>query len=293
MNKMCIYHKSCADGFGAALAVYCSPDWGVDTQFLAAQHGDTPPDVTGKDVIIVDFSYPRAVLEKMHRVANSVLVLDHHKTAEKALEGLDYCIFNMEKSGAVLTWEYLFPNQKVPLLIEYIQDRDLWQWALPDSKAVSAVLDLYPMEFELWQSLIAMDESAMDTFKSKGQAIVEYQQAQVSKAVKKHYLMTVSGYDVPCMNCTTLISEMGNNLSQDYPFSITYFDTEDKRIFSLRSQQEGGADVGEIASKLGQKMIDQYGPEFNGGGHVNAAGFDTELSPTEIKKQVLEVLSCA
>lgn len=59
-NTLCIYHGTCMDGFTAAWVVRKALGEGVE--FYAATHGDPPPDVTGKNVIMVDFSYKRPVL---------------------------------------------------------------------------------------------------------------------------------------------------------------------------------------------------------------------------------------
>jgi hypothetical protein len=44
--------------------------------------------VTGLDVAIVDFSYKRPVMVELASKAKSILVLDHHKTAQADLDGL-------------------------------------------------------------------------------------------------------------------------------------------------------------------------------------------------------------
>ncbi len=51
-NKLCIFHKDCADGFGAALAIRTLLDKG-DFEYYASHYGDPIPDVKGKDVYIV------------------------------------------------------------------------------------------------------------------------------------------------------------------------------------------------------------------------------------------------
>ena len=84
--------------------------------------------VTGCDVYLVDFSYPRAVIADMVKKANSVTLIDHHKTALEDLFELDGLIqfTDINRSGAMLAWNYLFPDEEPPLLIKYVQDRDLW-----------------------------------------------------------------------------------------------------------------------------------------------------------------------
>lgn len=76
--SMCIYHGNCADGFGAAWVVRKALG---EIEFYGAKHQEPPPDVTGKDVVIVDFSYKRPVLLEMAEEANSILIIDHHKSA--------------------------------------------------------------------------------------------------------------------------------------------------------------------------------------------------------------------
>ena len=264
MKYLCIYHKNCSDGFGAALAVkqYCDLN-NFDCEFIAAQHGDEAPDVSNKHVFIVDFSYSREVILKLEKEADSLLVIDHHKTAEEALAGLDCTVFDMERSGAVLTWEHLLPERPLPTLLAYIQDRDLWHWQLPNSKEVSAALQTCAMTFDVWEQYL--DETKLLDLISKGEAIVEYQNKQISRATKPKNIemVDIAGYQVPCVNTNSLASEIGNDLAKGQPFAAMYCDNADKRIFSLRSDVDG-VDVANIA-KL-----------FGGGGHFHAAGFAVE-----------------
>ena len=272
MNTLCLYHKNCPDGFGAAYAVR---EWvreqgnlpGIElkqTEFRAIQYGDDIPGVSGLNVIIVDFSFPRDALLRMKEQARDILVIDHHKTAEAELKDLDFCIFDMQKSGCVLTWEYFFPHTPVPSLFLYLQDRDLWQWQLPDSKEVSASLRSYPAEFAVWEDF--MTPAGVEILKAEGSAIVRYQRQQVNFAlINPISYIELGGHRVPCINCTHLISEIGNELAQGQPFAALYFDTGEKRVFNLRSTDQG-VDVATIAK--------QYG----GGGHRNAAGFTVKKS---------------
>jgi oligoribonuclease NrnB/cAMP/cGMP phosphodiesterase (DHH superfamily) len=257
---LCLYHENCTDGTGAAWAVR---EWAKENQieilYQSVQYGDAPPVVAGLDIIIVDFSFPRATLVEMHQKASSLIVIDHHKTAKAELAGLDFCIFDMNKAGCILTWEYFFPNTAPPELFYYLQDRDLWRWELPLSREVNAALRSYPPLLSVWDEF--MTSAGLDKLKAEGKAIVRYQQQQIDMALARPIPMAeIGGYQVPCINCTHLISELGNELAKGHPFAALYFDIEDKRVFSLRSSDEG-EDVSKIAKMYG------------GGGHRNAAGF--------------------
>lgn len=70
---ICIYHGHCDDGFGAAFAIWKAFS-GRDITFFPGIYGEDPPDVTGLDIAIVDFSYKRPVLVGMAEKAKSILV---------------------------------------------------------------------------------------------------------------------------------------------------------------------------------------------------------------------------
>jgi uncharacterized protein len=257
---LCIYHADCADGFGAALVVYSLH--GDLCEYIPAHYGDSPPDVTGKDVIIVDFSFKRMTLLNMKVQAKSLIVLDHHKTAESELKNLAFCKFDMDRSGAVMAWEYLFPGKDIPMLLRYIEDRDLWRWSLGHSKAVSAYLSSIERDFAIWEQLLC--DSYLLSCIRKGESILGYQDQCVKRALSAEPLrMKICGYDVPALNVTHLISETIGRLAEGEPFGVGYFDTSTHRIFSLRSC-DGSVDVSEVAKRMG------------GGGHERAAGFKLE-----------------
>ena len=57
-RPLILYHAHCADGFGAAFAAWKKLGSGAD--YVAVNHGDPPPPVAGRDVVVLDFAYPRA-----------------------------------------------------------------------------------------------------------------------------------------------------------------------------------------------------------------------------------------
>ncbi len=258
---ICIYHGSCLDGYAAAWAV--RRRYG-DMLFWYGKYQGNPPDVTGRDVIIVDFSYKRPVLLEMAAKAKSILVIDHHQTAEADLVDLPdnvQCIFDMTQSGAVLTWKSLFPNEPVPAVFLNIQDRDLWQYKLSTTRAVCEALYSYPMEMLVWDDLTLRDPAGLA---QEGSTLYRKQQQEVSNTLRKQArLMLIGDHVVQAMNAHAWVtSDVGHALAELYPFGATYYDDGCFRNFSLRSSNEAyGVDVSEIAKKYG------------GGGHKHAAGF--------------------
>jgi len=300
MKPLVIYHANCADGFTAAWAVRQA----MDADFHPGVHGEPPPDVTGRDVILVDFSYSRHTMLALQKVASSILVLDHHKSAEADLqdigtapEELDggpvvfrldqreleagasyrewlhraaassrwaggcfiWALFDMDRSGAGIAWDFFHPGAPRPELIDHVEDRDLWRFALPGTREIQAAVFSYPYEFEVWDLLM---ETPMETLRAQGVAIERKHHKDVAELVKvAKRQMVIGHYDVPVASLPyTLASDAGHLMAKGQPFAACYYDKDGGRVFSLRSTDQG-VDVSEVAKLYG------------GGGHARAAGF--------------------
>ena len=143
---MVLYHANCNDGFGAAYAAWKL--LGNRAEYIPCSHGTPPPDVKGKKVVCLDFSYNKKITKKLIKRADAFLIIDHHKSAMVELHDVPNTRFDMTKSGAMLAWEFFHPGKEAPKFIQYIQDRDLWVWELPYSKEFSAAFDMVPWNFE-------------------------------------------------------------------------------------------------------------------------------------------------
>ena len=250
-----LYHADCADGFGAAWALWKKYP---DARYIPVKHGQPPPgELDGAHVMMVDFSYRREVIEQLAQSAASLLILDHHVTAQAALAGLPYAYFDVKKSGAVLAWEWAHA-EPVPWLLQYVQDKDLWQWRLPDSREMNAALASYPFDFQVWEGL------TRDVLKVEGRAILRRDHSLIDKIVEESVLVEFEGETVPAVYSPVMTSQIGERLCQGFPFCLIWHERDGLRYFSLRSKP-GTADVSALASRYG------------GGGHVNAAGFSRPI----------------
>lgn len=288
MKILCIWHGNCQDGFGAAWAVRYA--LGDTVEFHPGVYQDAPPDVTGRDVIMVDFSYKRPVIEDMARKARSILILDHHKSAKEELQHLYIapawnvwrelidnkylpmssavrCVvqFDMERSGAGMAWDYFVPDQPRLPLINHIEDRDLWRFKLPRTRAIAAALFSYPYDFETWDGL--MQPNRLDLLNAEGAAIERKHHQDIDNllpVVRREMTIGDTRMPVACLPIT-LASDAGHRMASEAAgVAACYWDTSDGRVFSLRST-DTGPDVSAIAK--------QYG----GGGHAHAAGFRMPL----------------
>lgn len=272
-RPLCIYHANCADGFTAAWIIHTHFNGNVD--FHPGVYQDAPPNVTGREVILVDFSYKRPIMERMIQDAAKVTIIDHHKSAIEDLAGLN-CpkYFDVTHSGAMLTWKYFQPIQAefsdAPKLVQYVEDRDLWKFQLCDSRSINAWIFSYDYSFENWDTMAHQLEDfhgEMDAAKA-GIAIERKHHkdvAELVKVTKRHmYFVTPLGPVVLPVACVpyTLVSDAGHLLATEatHGTSACYWDTPEGRCFGLRSTEQG-LDVSEIAKLYG------------GGGHKHAAGF--------------------
>jgi len=82
---LCIYHGGCDDGFGAAWAI--SKRW-PDCEFVPGYYGKPLPDVSGRDVLFVDFSAKIEWIWENSFKSRSMVIIDHHKTAQADLQRL-------------------------------------------------------------------------------------------------------------------------------------------------------------------------------------------------------------
>jgi len=136
-----------------------------------------------KNILVVDFSFPLEVTNKIISVAKSLYILDHHITAMKDLDSLccDNKHFDMTKSGAMLAWDFFYTSP-APLLVNYIQDRDLWHNTLENSKAFVVAFQTESFHFENWSKYF--DDDALMAKIEEGNTMLVYSETLVQRAVK-------------------------------------------------------------------------------------------------------------
>lgn len=264
MRNLIIYHRNCTDGFTAAWIAHRALGGG---ELVAAHYGEAPPLTKDRRVFVVDFSYPRATLDAMLADCDSLLVLDHHKTAAEDLANHPHAKFDMAESGASLTWRHFHPDAAMPKLVGYVKDRDLWAWALPNSREVSEYIRLQPTTLEGWDSLAAQLDSddGLTEAVSVGCALRAATAKRVEDAACHPVPLMIGGVPFQVTNATTDFSELAGALSADTGAGAAYFVRQDGRVqFSLRSEART-VDVAAVAKLYG------------GGGHPAAAGFDVSM----------------
>lgn len=295
---MVIYHDKCADGIVAAWA--CWKRWGDTPEYRAANYGFQPPeDVAGKNVLIVDFSYPAADLRSMVAAGcKSIVILDHHKTAQAALHefavgeyrdagsvddvaailddleqfGFDPVVpfFDMGRSGARMAWDFAHPGKRAPQLVQLAERYDLWRFQPGTRDAAEALhlsIQAQPMTIANMNMIHAEFQQGGEPI-IRGQAILAWRQQLVEEIASRAHRRTLAGIDgVISVECPySLVSAVGHYLLDqhpDAPFAAMSVTGEKAATWSLRSRDDR-TDVSAVAKGQG------------GGGHRNAAGFRIE-----------------
>ena len=303
-KPLVIYHDNCADGFGAAFAAWLK--LGDDTEYLPQQYNsidfthpaDIRENVDGREVYILDFSFPRVVMNQIFTDAKRVVWLDHHKTAfemwgEPGMVSTQInepaCVIWLDnnKSGAMLAWEHFHPDTEIPMLIKHIDDYDRWQFKLAGTKEFNKALwSFAPWSFALWAKLLTNEQDYPETvghMRTAGAAILRAHNQNVQSVVKGSARECVlklpeprvaHGQQLPpsiiglVANCPPfLTSDVGHALAtQSGTFGLCWTLSQTGLIANCSLRSNGDYDVSAIAKA------------FGGGGHKNAAGFEVPIA---------------
>ena len=277
-SPLIVYHSPCPDGFGAAYAAW--RHFGDDADYVGAGYGVSPVlNVQGRDVFVLDFSFPRPQLDAMRRAANSLIILDHHKTAQEDLNGFPDAIFDMTKSGARLAWEYFHPGQPIPKLLAYVEDRDLWNWALPESNDFLAYLDTLPFDFKAWDDLAHVSDDELQEILIAGR--------HMNTKYDNLAAIMAEGAE-PVRFCGMAGSKLnGSSLFTSKVGELLYFANG---TFALIWRIELGLLYVSLRAKKGTVDVAEMARRFGGGGHSAAAGFKLKLGTPECEAFMVQYI---
>jgi hypothetical protein len=167
-------------------------------------------------------------------------------------------------------------------VLAYIKDKDLWRWALPDSRAIAAGLS-QTFPGDKFSGLLEADLAEMARI---GRPLVEARNERVAKAVKLGTSIDapygMAGVRALVVNCNQDQNEVGDHVclpraagGLGYDLAILYYrkGSAGQWVHSLRASEGGAVDCAAIADRRG------------GGGHPSSACY---LSPI----QFLQSLDC-
>lgn len=286
--EVVLYHGYCPDGFTAAWAAHRR--LGAKAEYYPCHHDALPPDLTGKVVALVDICFRPEWMKQIVKSAKRVIVLDHHETPRKSMEGFEGADlrFDMSKSGAMMSWEYFHPDEPAPLLVEAVMARDIWTdgWiekyaeylAGLDSYGYKAFddLDYYTgydeesVRLHRGQPKSFQEDMRSDNVNFRTKALVEigtpiwrYMKLNIDSHVDRAVSSKLADHDVMVVNCSSpkIVSLVGHGLLKKAGISaMWWYDHHNNNVVvSLRARP--GFDVAVIAES------------FGGGGHVLSSAF--------------------
>lgn len=306
LNIACVYHYPCADGLAAAAAVEKKYEGEKISYFPTTYHKPIPEillETLYDKIFIVDFSYSYEETLRIAKQTDHLVVLDHHKTAEKELANRNWpknctVIFDMKRSGAGLAWDLIVGRRT--LNVRYVEDRDLWNWKYGDNSkyfhtAVSIdiienlQLDDTRKVYAMLSALKGHDDSLAigEWYQKMWDTVIDTMtyQYQENKIWFNKILDdgTTKNIGVPCriIRCPgRFASDACNKLLLDVTFNgiaIAVWNdlAGDKMKVSMRAKNN--YDVSEVAKYYG------------GGGHANAAGFETFINENVMFTNILRV----
>jgi oligoribonuclease NrnB/cAMP/cGMP phosphodiesterase (DHH superfamily) len=304
MNILTVYHgDECIDGWtsawlstvAAGQAGYKEPDlfpltYENGQEQALIEHINTQPRYDA--IYILDISLTLDGLETLvHSTPANIICLDHHKTAfdryvpyamgmKKEAERVIFngsranivlhnkqvnIALNNDMSGAGMTYIYFFPNTSIPLLVQHVQDRDIWKFNMEHTKAVNLYLKEQKQTIENWTKINARmcHAAGYKEIVDYGYYLLKKHEAEVLDLVNNcSWPVTINkatGFMVRCGY--KYASDVGHMLcKKSGTFGLTYF-SKDNGMLQVSLRSEGNYDVEAMAKKLG------------GGGHKNAAGF--------------------
>lgn len=227
-------------------------------------------------VAFVDIAPAREELGALAEVAAQVVVLDHHVTARdrlasdpsvvNALEAEGHLLhFDLGHSGSILAWRYFHPDEAEPELLRYVEDQDLWNWALPGSEAVNAAIASYPRTFEVWDDLTARPIEALI---AEGEPILRANKMEVERRLEHARPVALGTERIEAVNASANRAQIGHELAKraayGKPWGLVY--------------RVEGAEVFATIYSIGDLDVSQVALRYDGGGHRNASGFRVPLA---------------
>lgn len=293
-----IYHGPCSDGTGGLwCACYYKP---IKTRYACKAGFNPIGNYTDMNVIFIDICPKIDYLIELVKIAKNVVILDHHKSSKQMIDDNNNVLksitnlkieFDMEKSGCQMAWDYFFDDAPRPFFIDYMGDRDLWTWKLPNSKEINAALwelgyiDSYNLD-KMTELLDDVD-TKFSNLKMIGELIVNTNKKQIdigiANALETQFKIDDNIYKIWLAgNINPILkSDLGNALCSK-PFkdgslpdfsACWQFDPKSNEWWiSFRGVPSRSPDLSVLATK------------FNGGGHPMAAGITIKNEPDGLKK---------
>lgn len=282
------YHSSDLDGqCSGAIVKYYNPK----CELFPINYGqEFPWDKINKKEVIYMVDFTLQPFDQMIKLSSmcDLIWIDHHNTELIESEKRKFNPKGYRKNGiaaCALTWLYCskkkIDDDNFPIAIKYLAMYDIWDHSDPNTLPFQYGLRLkntFPDQQQLWSKLFDIKDNKdyhIQHIIGNGEIVLEYETQNNAKFAKSYvYETELNGYKAIICNKGFTNSKVFDSVWDDnkYDIMITYcrkqFKSGNKWLVTLYSTKDN-VDVGLIARK------------YNGGGHKNAAGFETDVLPFE------------
>lgn len=274
----CFYHSADLDGHcsGAILKMKYP-----ECELVGINYGDDFPWHSigqGEMIFMVDFSLqPFSRMVRLDNISQLVWI-DHHKSAisdaKKAGWKIDATKLREGIGACQIVWENIFIEPTtVPTFIKLLAEYDVWNHSDPRTLSFQYGMrqfkDTWPGNQDFWHSLFDVEEVQRIT--EIGGIIIKYQDSENEKYCRaRSFEVEIDG-----LKCIAVNKGLTNSKVFDSVWDPEKYDA--MATFCLMSPDKGwtislysdkpGIDVSKIAKNRG------------GGGHYNAAGFQSKELP--------------
>ena len=258
------YHKNCPDGCTAAWVVGLAHE--SDCHFIPVMHCEMDVDddriesCKGKDVYMVDTYQSRKTLNRLNEICDSVTIIDHHASGQCECDGVEGYVYSDSVCGSMMAWRMFF-DEEPPKIVKYVNDMDMWENSLEDTKAIQ--MELRKMRSpDAAGKMSQRMEFAWDLLVKSGRKKLSAMNKCIGEAIEDSSGGTINGVQFVCYESRRYRDDIGMALAERFSMPACVWSWQgDQFTYSLRSV-DGGVDV----------IAEAYG----GGGHSGAAGFASE-----------------
>lgn len=269
--KRLVYHDEDPDGWmSAAIVLKKYPDselYGLSKSKLSIELKEGYDEVYVLDSSLQNEQNLKTILSKNKKL----IWIDHHKSAMKSYDKNYEGIRDITKSACVLTWEYLFPEDKLPLSVAHVGDYDMWYKEIPHTDQFILYLQTLKFGEEITNLRKLIDKKDLSSEYDKGKVLELFVKNLTQQWYKTGVKQDFLGYKVMLFHGEILRNEVAHyalEQNKDIKFTVVkrlddIVNNKKEYKYSLRSRKKDEIDVGEISRKYG------------GGGHKEAAGFNS------------------
>ena len=270
MMNVCVYHGVDLDGYCSA-AICARATVGSTSTFVPMNYGwEVPWELfAGNNVVMLDFCLqPWTEMEKLYQVSNSLIWIDHHKSAIAAADASAsasiHGLRDVNYAACELTWKWYYPSVAMPRGVFLLGDYDCWRHS--DTRTMpyqmgARYMDLRDPKDPLWEEIFRDNDDLFIDIMSYGTTVHEWEKRQSATVVSSGW------FPARCFDLWWMAINRGgvNSTLWDSVWDESYdgrlaFHWSAKGYWTV-SLYSDKVDCGALAASMG------------GGGHAGAAGF--------------------